>query len=284
VIFDNPGHDVGRRTVPGGAYEFSITARTYGDVRGNHDPLAAKDASLVAVGGDDVVHVTEGEVFELPVTLTQELRFAAMFLDLYYDTGKLEVLDVHSDIPGLIYAVDNGHIRVSFADATAVQTVSPGQGLVSLELRTISPVRAEDELFFQGVDTEFGDVQAGPISDFTLSISGLDNTVVGVSDLDQAGISLTAYPNPFRDELHLSYGLTEASDVRITIVNAMGAKVAEVVNQFQDAGHHQVVYQPESMVYHPESLNFHSGVYFIRMEVVGAEATVRQVVRMLYMD
>jgi hypothetical protein len=71
-----------------------------------------------------------------------------------------------------------------------------------------------------------------------VSVSSVDNTgtVVGIDTPDQVILTLEAYPNPFRNELTISYSLPEPGAVRISIVNMLGAEVVRLVDNQHDAG------------------------------------------------
>jgi len=61
------------------------------------------------------------------------------------------------------------------------------------------------------------------------------------------------YPNPFNSFTTINYELKSHSDVNLTVYNAMGKKVASLVNQWQPAGEHSVKF---------DAGDLESGVYF----------------------
>ncbi len=70
------------------------------------------------------------------------------------------------------------------------------------------------------------------------------------------------YPNPFNPRTTISYSLPEASQVTLDIYNILGQKVATLVDEYQEAGEHQVNWN---------STGQSSGIYFYRLKA--GEAT-----------
>jgi len=66
------------------------------------------------------------------------------------------------------------------------------------------------------------------------------------------------YPNPFNPSTLISYQLSAASHVTLTIYDALGRKLETLVNERQTAGNHSVIFNGS---YLP------SGVYFYRLQV-----------------
>jgi hypothetical protein len=64
------------------------------------------------------------------------------------------------------------------------------------------------------------------------------------------------YPNPFNPTTTISFGLQNKSNVKITILNAIGEEVAVVLNEGREAGFHQVEFN---------AMNLPSGVYFYQL-------------------
>jgi hypothetical protein len=64
------------------------------------------------------------------------------------------------------------------------------------------------------------------------------------------------YPNPFNSSTTISYELPEGTFVSLIVYDCLGNNVQTLVNEFQNAGAHQVVF---------ESNNLPSGLYFLRM-------------------
>ncbi|MBD3234602.1 MAG: T9SS type A sorting domain-containing protein [candidate division Zixibacteria bacterium] len=77
-----------------------------------------------------------------------------------------------------------------------------------------------------------------------------------------------AYPNPFNATTTITYQLPEAGDVKLDIYNIMGQKVANLVNDHNEAGQHNVVW---------DGSNYPSGVYFYVLDT-GEQKITRKMV------
>jgi hypothetical protein len=64
------------------------------------------------------------------------------------------------------------------------------------------------------------------------------------------------YPNPFNPATTIRYGLPQRSMVNLTIFNALGQQVRQLLSQEQAAGYHEVKFDGSGVA---------SGVYFYRI-------------------
>ncbi len=78
-------------------------------------------------------------------------------------------------------------------------------------------------------------------------------------------------PNPFNPETAINYGLPTATDVSIRIYNVVGQLVKELVNEYQPAGMHRVVWNGTNT--YGEKVA--SGIYFYRFETSDYQKTVK---------
>ncbi|MEM1093926.1 MAG: LamG-like jellyroll fold domain-containing protein [Bacteroidota bacterium] len=75
-----------------------------------------------------------------------------------------------------------------------------------------------------------------------------------------------AYPNPFNPVTMLSYDVAESADVRLEVFDAMGRRVAVVVNEQQPPGRYQVSFEANGLA---------SGTYFYRLQAGTFQAVQR---------
>jgi hypothetical protein len=132
----------------------------------------------------------------------------------------------------------------------------PGLGMVSQYTRTVT----SNEMY-PNLNYRIDSIHIHP--DTTLA------TAIPVS----AG-SLTASfnlaPNPFKDQVNVSYTLTESSDVHIQIYNALGQVVTQINKPKQDAGTY-------SIQVNASDNNLIEGVYLVHLSMNGKTATKRLV-------
>ncbi len=89
-------------------------------------------------------------------------------------------------------------------------------------------------------------------------------------DTGLAAGALTNAPNPFSEETMISYTLLRAGDVRLTVQDLTGRELAEVLNERQAAGPHQVMYRAG---------NLPSGMYLLTLTVNNARISRRMIVQ-----
>ncbi len=75
------------------------------------------------------------------------------------------------------------------------------------------------------------------------------------------------YPNPFNPSTVISYQLPVNSNVELTVYNALGRKVAVLVNQEQVSGQHSVTFDASGLA---------SGVYYYRLKLGSSLSQIRK--------
>jgi endonuclease/exonuclease/phosphatase family metal-dependent hydrolase len=83
------------------------------------------------------------------------------------------------------------------------------------------------------------------------------------------------HPNPFNPSTEIAYDLPATSQVKLTIFNLLGVRVATLVDSRQEAGFHRVQWQPDVA----------SGIYFYRLEASSTDHPAKafqQVKRMAF--
>jgi hypothetical protein len=89
-----------------------------------------------------------------------------------------------------------------------------------------------------------------PLSDFT-------DVIEKVNNLPQGFTLSQNYPNPFNPATTIKYSLAKEGNVKLTVYNAIGNKVATIVNENKPAGNYSVQFNGS---------NLSSGIYLYRLE------------------
>ncbi|MFZ0454105.1 MAG: T9SS type A sorting domain-containing protein [Ignavibacteriaceae bacterium] len=80
------------------------------------------------------------------------------------------------------------------------------------------------------------------------------------------------YPNPFNPSTTISYSLPENSNVELTIYDVLGNKVTTLINKEQNAGNHEVKFNPSLI-----NGGISSGVYFYNLKA-GTELLTKKLI------
>ena len=117
----------------------------------------------------------------------------------------------------------------------------------------------------------WGGDASGTDNPMTITMSA-DKTVSATFVLE-TGIELNAnqaqpglqqnYPNPFSYATTIPYQLNEASNVRLSVYNALGQKVSTLVNDYQSAGSYTIDWNAQDA----SGNQLESGLYIFRLEV-----------------
>lgn len=74
------------------------------------------------------------------------------------------------------------------------------------------------------------------------------------------------YPNPFNPTTNIRFAVVEAGLVKLTVYNAIGKEVEQLINEFKNPGLYEATFS---------AVNLTSGIYFYRLETNGLVETKR---------
>jgi hypothetical protein len=102
------------------------------------------------------------------------------------------------------------------------------------------------DIFFNKLD----DVLAVPVMNYN-TIDFIDmSTGIGGQDfnrLPSSPLLFANYPNPFNSATTIGYYVQRECRVRLDVFDLLGRKVKTLIDGYRDAGHHQVVWEPQAM-------------------------------------
>ena len=85
------------------------------------------------------------------------------------------------------------------------------------------------------------------------------------------GMSLSAFPNPFRESTRITYSIRESAAVRIDVHDAGGARIRRIADQWVPGGRHVASWDGRD----ERGAALPSGIYFIRL-TAGSETVTRK--------
>ena len=86
----------------------------------------------------------------------------------------------------------------------------------------------------------------------------------GTQDMPESYKLYNAYPNPFNPSTTIRFDMPEAGSIQLAVYDVMGRQVAKLIEGHRTAGTHSIAF---------DGTNVSSGVYFIRMNAPGYQAT-----------
>lgn len=114
-----------------------------------------------------------------------------------------------------------------------------------------------------------------PPNDYTLFIRATVKTTTAVTEIDTKvpdKFSLEQnYPNPFNPTTTIRYALPVGTDVRVSVYDISGRRVADLVNNYQSAGTYNVTWNGMNDMGERVS----SGIYFCRIKAGSFEKTTK---------
>jgi hypothetical protein len=79
------------------------------------------------------------------------------------------------------------------------------------------------------------------------------------------------YPNPFNSSTTISYDLNNADHVSLNVYNVLGHKVATLVDDFQNAGRHEFIWNAND----ENNIRLADGIYFIHLKAGSQNSRMR---------
>jgi len=240
-----------------------------GDVNGSYLPPTRSRNETVTLIYSGKISVVSNQDFEIPVKTTADITVGAITLGLTYPADLIEVKGVYSKAKGLIHKLDNGTVKIAWADPIPV-TFSKNDSIVILKCSGYSSAAGTFQL---GLSP--GGELAGPDATVIQGVVLSSPTVeLNLATGNNNGLEIPKYfslsqnyPNPFSKITEMEYELPEAGDVTLTIYNLLGVSISEVIHAHQPAGKYIVKYDGTSLA---------SGVYVYEIKIAGTNSNFTQ--------
>jgi len=198
-------------------------------------------------------------VVELSVSAEFDRIVAGIELEIEFDPDEVTMLDpVLSPLSSglqLFAGVKDGTQKIGMVDLSGKNFLPPGEGNL-LTLRA----QGNDLSSIKITSAALVDLDSRPLA---VELSGeLNLGAAKDPDSRPQRFSLSQnYPNPFNPRTSIRYTLPQDAQVRLTVYNVLGQKVATLVDEHQSAGYQTVSWDGKDA----EGDEVSSGVYFYRL-------------------
>ena len=152
--------------------------------------------------------------------------------------------------------VDTASMTINFTSADTTLTNYSwdfGDGSVNGTTAKVSHMYAKANKYYHVILTA---------SNGACSSSTYDSVIIHktyVNNTEKQEFQASVYPNPFKENTHISYTLDNAVQVKIELVDILGRPVAEISNHLENAGMHEVKFNAHQYM--------KSGIYILKMTI-----------------
>ncbi len=178
-----------------------------------------------------------GQAFSIEVNTNGLFNFSGYLIGLTLNMELFEIVEVICAMPDFGYGIFRDHIVISAASkAEKPLLLEAGEALVRLKIKPRQPIEFNDIVYFKlSGNSHFVD---GGLSVFTPSL-----ILPALSFNFNSNCSktlLTAYPNPAKSHLTISYTLANDGHATLSIYSPDGKPLRTLVDSRQKAGKHEL--------------------------------------------
>lgn len=140
-------------------------------------------------------------------------------------------------------------------------TVNPGATFNKVKTRNISTKPLGTYTYTLNVGTYPSTIWASDVKTYSKTVNQLSKGGSDEQLIPESVLLESNYPNPFNPSTTIRFGLSQDDNVSLKIFNALGQEVATLVNEFRNAGYHDVVWNGTDN----SGNQVTSGIYFYRL-------------------
>jgi hypothetical protein len=228
---------------------------------------------VVAYGGSQTYYITPSSPYRIANVVVDGVNKGAISSYTFYNVTSSHTISASFGLPISASAGTGGTISPSGTvivgyGASKTFSIIPSTGykilavvvdgvnkgtISSYTFYNVSSAHSISASFGWGARKSSGDEigEESPLAEETSTTSH------GSLEIPTETVLIGNYPNPFNPTTTIRYGLPERSDVSLVVYNEIGQVVRTLVQEYQEAGYHEVVFNATGLS---------SGAYFYRMQ------------------
>jgi|GEM_PF-2043777 hypothetical protein len=269
VNYPTPYNTVGI-TVNNANVTQNIQTLCFGDANKSYTPASKIEFPSVYIPSSDNIYINGNEDFVIPLKVTNKASIAAVTMDIFYDAEyeMVEIKPSQGNPDDLRYIILNDRIKLIYATSNPLNLL-PNEVLfnISCRLKNNSKELLNTNPIIE-ITAEFGDPEYQVIDnlwltsptllqDFNLSINEINDKII-----------FELYPNPFSQELNISYSLPDKNEILIRLEDITGKVIDEHFLGIQLEGNHN---------YSMETTTFANGIYIVKLIAVGKNTVAQYI-------
>ncbi len=185
---------------------------------------------------------------------TQQNPMVGLALDASFDTPYWSLVSLFNGAPVQLYSRELDHSAYAIEDTVTVYSLSSEQVPFEVFGPRIPP-GSSHEWVLEWRDLYGEYVVETPI---VLDVIQYVEDGPGESALPYATELLPPFPNPFNNQVQLTYRLAEAGEIHLAVFNVLGQKVAQLAQGRKPAGEYEAVWSGDGMA---------TGVYVVVLQI-----------------
>ncbi len=255
-------------SVEGNTCTYDLSFLCYGDVNGSYTP-PTRDNSIELMTEGQLMADSYQEM-EVPISIKQTIEMGALTLYFGYPEEYLEIEDVVLAATGesLVFSSSEGKLTVVWFSLNPV-VLAENDVLINIKVRTKDLSNIDEPVTFTlEAYSELADGSAHVLEGVVIAMPAIVTETMGLSDNTSDGVRLSIYPNPANEVCTMTYELTEAGRVTVSIYNMMGMKVMDVANLRQESGQQEMPLSTESLA---------TGIYSCRIAFESENSWVKTI-------
>jgi hypothetical protein len=211
------------------------------------------------------MEVEQGEIFELPVMISNVEGIQSLQMNFNYDTEVLTALEVTNLVSEMnsSYFIDEdaGIIKIATAGTEAL---NDDMTIVKLKFKVNEDIGSGFETQVEGTFFMANELDLTEnIHNGTIVINGF---ATGISNYDKGSAGFSCYPNPFNKQLNIEYTVVNNNEnITIEIFDIFG----KLVYIFADGPHNAETYTVQWDGANQHGNPLQNGIYFLRMNTEG---------------